>query len=409
MRPLRSERGVVAVARVEPGLVGQPVEQLVLHVVDQAGELAGKVGLAHTTREPARRMTRPIRAALYARISEDATGEAAGVDRQLSDARTLAAARGWEVVAEFKDNSISALNGKHRPGYQQLMNKARAGGLDRIVVFHSSRLWRNRTERAGDIDALAKLRVGIIAVKGPDLDLSTAYGRGLAGLLGEFDTMESEVKGERVTAAAADRARMGRPNGGLGYGWQRTDGRGYVEHPEQAAVVREITDRLLRGATLRAVTESLNDAGIPPPGAALQFTNKARAPSNPDGTHWNKTSVKKLALRASNAGLRVHHKGKPDEQLYDGGWPALVRRDRWESLRVLLTAPERALAKPGSRQHLLTWGIGYCGVCRSVLRTAMKGSSTYGSKQRLYVCDAKGCVGRNEIAVDSLVAELVIE
>ncbi len=48
----------------------------------------------------------PTRAALYARISEDMTGEAAGVDRQLHDARALAAARGWEVVAEFSDNSI---------------------------------------------------------------------------------------------------------------------------------------------------------------------------------------------------------------------------------------------------------------------------------------------------------------
>ncbi len=64
------------------------------------------------------------------------------------------------------------------------MSQARRGELDRIVVFHSSRLWRNRRERARDIDALAKMRVGIMAVKGPDLDLSTAYGRGLAGLLG---------------------------------------------------------------------------------------------------------------------------------------------------------------------------------------------------------------------------------
>jgi len=71
------------------------------------------------------------------------------------------------VVAEYSDNSLTALTGKHRPGYQQLMDAARAGNVDRIVVFHSSRLWRNRRERAGDIDTLAKCRVGIIAVKGP--------------------------------------------------------------------------------------------------------------------------------------------------------------------------------------------------------------------------------------------------
>ena len=114
-------------------------------------------------------------------------------------------------------------------------------------------------------------------------------------------------------------------------------------------------------------------------------------------------------LRASNAGIRIHHRGRPNEQAYAGTWPALVPRERWEQVRGLLTAPERAITRPGARQHLLTWGIGYCGVCGSVLRTAMKGSATHGTKQRLYICDAKGCVGRNEAAVDELVTAVVIE
>jgi hypothetical protein len=41
-----AEGGVVAVARVDPGLVGEPVEHLVLDLVDQAGELAGGVGFS---------------------------------------------------------------------------------------------------------------------------------------------------------------------------------------------------------------------------------------------------------------------------------------------------------------------------------------------------------------------------
>src|SRR4051794_29444764 len=34
-----AERGVLAVARIEPGVVGEAVEQLVLHVVDQGREV----------------------------------------------------------------------------------------------------------------------------------------------------------------------------------------------------------------------------------------------------------------------------------------------------------------------------------------------------------------------------------
>ena len=183
-------------------------------------------------------MSRGHRAAIYARISEDATGRAAGVERQLHDARALAEIRGWDVVAEHSDNDISATQGKPRPGYAELLRRAQAGEFDRVIVFQSSRLWRNRRERAEGMELLARARVSIASVKGNDIDLSTAGGRAMAGIEGEFNTWESDVKGERVAAAAAARARNGQPNGGLGYGWQRTDASGYVEHPEQAAVVR---------------------------------------------------------------------------------------------------------------------------------------------------------------------------
>ena len=58
------------------------------------------------------------RAALYLRISLDATGEMLAVERQREDCLKLCSDRGWEVVGEFVDNSISASDArKKRPGY----------------------------------------------------------------------------------------------------------------------------------------------------------------------------------------------------------------------------------------------------------------------------------------------------
>ena len=54
------------------------------------------------------------RVALYQRISEDDLGLEKGIARQLEDGRTLAASRGWVVVAELSDNDISALKGAYR-------------------------------------------------------------------------------------------------------------------------------------------------------------------------------------------------------------------------------------------------------------------------------------------------------
>lgn len=342
---------------------------------------------------------RAERVALYARISQDAGGRALGVKDQLDTARGFAGDRGYEVVGEFSDNDISAFRGKARPDYQRVLDLARRHQIDRVIVFHLTRLTRNRRERAEFIDDFHEHRVNVSEAKGSDYDLSTTSGRAMVDMQGVWATWESEIKSERVTAAAERRARDGRPSGALGYGWEKT-GTGasatYAEHPHEAEVVREIVDRLLAGESLRAITDSLNERGEP-------------APKTPT---WGKTSVKKVALRESNVAVRVHHRGQPDETRYEGGWPALVDPAKHARVVALLTRPERRVnettSRPGARKHLLTWGVGECGICGGRLRVAAKGNQKWGSKADLYICEAQGCTGRNEVRVDELVQEVVI-
>ena len=61
----------------------------------------------------------PVRAVIYTRISQDFTGERAGVTRQREDCQRLAEALRWDVVGEFEDNDLSAYSGKRRPGGQE--------------------------------------------------------------------------------------------------------------------------------------------------------------------------------------------------------------------------------------------------------------------------------------------------
>lgn len=342
--------------------------------------------------------TNPERVALYARISQDASGNAVGVTDQLDQARKFAADRGYDVVAEHSDNDISAFRGAERPGYAAVLKLARDRRIDRVIVFHLTRMTRNRRERAEFIDGFHACRVNVSEAQGGDYDLSTAAGRSWVDIQGAMATWESEIKSERIGAAAARRARAGQPSGVLGYGWHK-EGRGadavYTEHPHQAAVVREIVDRLLAGESLLGITASLNERGEPAPLSAT----------------WGKTAVKKIALRWSNVAVRVHHRGQADEEHFDGTWPAIVDRAKHDKVTALLTEPGRrtnAVARPGARKHLLSWGIGECGICGGKLRAVTR-RGRYGKPIDLYVCDAKGCVGRVEKPVDELVKLLVIQ
>ena len=366
------------------------------------------------TRPPSRstrvNVTAIQRAALYGRISDDPTDLHAGVTRQLEDGEAVAKRRDLPVYAAYRDDSISALTGKHRPGYEDLMRDAEAGLFTVIIVYHFGRLWRNRIERAQGIERLRRAGVSVISVKGPELDLSTATGRGMAGLLGEFDTMESEVKSERVVRAALQRAENGDPNGAVPYGWTReqvTDDKGRrvgardVHHPDEAPVVAEICHRLLKGDTLTGVTRWLNEAGIPSPGSGHTL-KRGHGITNPDGSRWAKNSVSQIALRPANAGLRMYHAGRPDERLLEAKVEPIITRDEWERLRALLmTSPSGQVSRPGKRRHLLTWGVGECGTCGSVLAVSARGRG-----KPTYVCaGVRGCTARNQVRVDALVID----
>ena len=348
-----------------------------------------------------------VRVAIYARISEDTTGEGKGVDRQIEDARALAESRGWQVVTTYTDNDLSAYTGRaRRPGYDCLMDDVKAGEIDRIVCYHSSRLWRNRVERAQAMELFHVKCITVTTTSGPEIDFSTAMGRMIAGVMGEFDTSDSALKSERVARAGEQRAAEGRPSGDLGYGWtlvkQIIDGKAktvaYEINEDEAAIVREIVARVIAGDTLRAITVDLNARGIPSPGAAHVPRGGVK---NPTGELWGSSSVRKLAIRPSSAGLRVH-RGKI---IGKGVWPSLISEDDHYKAVAAVSDPSR-MTNGGDavRKHLLTFGIGKCGVCGWHLRTAPKGGNV------LYLCDSdRGCVGRRKQWVDDLVTDVVIE
>src|SRR6185369_4916918 len=103
-------------------------------------------------------------------------------------------------VVEFVDHDRSATKGRPREKYAALMRAIESGEVARVFVLHLSRIWRNRRERAVGIETMRKHGVVLVAAKGPTLDMSSATGRSMAAMLGEIDTMESELKAERVEA-----------------------------------------------------------------------------------------------------------------------------------------------------------------------------------------------------------------
>ena len=87
------------------------------------------------------------RVAAYARVSTDSeeqqTSYAAQVDRYTKYIQERA---DWEFVAVYTDEGISALNTKHRDGFNRMVADALDGKIDLIVTKSVSRFARNTVD-----------------------------------------------------------------------------------------------------------------------------------------------------------------------------------------------------------------------------------------------------------------------
>ncbi|MFI0576207.1 recombinase family protein [Streptomyces tendae] len=301
-------------------------------------------------------MTLFQRGGTYERISKADAGDEDGVIRQGEDTADLAERRGIPVEGRrFRDNDKSATHGKHRPDYERLMAAVKRGEIDVIIVYMLGRLWRNRRERAEGIEILRTHGVSVLCVKGPELDLTTAAGRLLAGLLGEVDTFEVEQMSEREQREMRQRVERGEvPTGPRAFGYT-ADGSEVID--SEAAEVRKMYESITAGATLSGIAADLNEREI----------------LNRNGRPWTHNAVRYLLQNERYAGLREYNGAT-----YTGKWPTIVSEDQWRQAVAILTDPSR-VTSPGPARKWLGSGIYLCGICddgRTTVTSAQRAQSS---------------------------------
>lgn len=308
------------------------------------------------------------------------------MQRQREDCEALVRTRGWTLAGRYVDNDLSAYSGKPRPGYEQMLDAVRGGLVDGIVAWHPDRLHRSPRELEDFLAAVEQHGVNVETVRAGQWDLSTPSGRITARILGSVARGESEHKSDRVCRALEQRATMGNSHGRVAYGWTRTvlpDGSKVetVNEPE-AALVRDLAQRILRGESLRSIAADLNCRGVP----------------SPAGKAWGKTTLRHLVTRERNVGLRVHR----GEVVGQGEWPAILERGLWEQVRAVLADPARKTSSSSAAVHLLS-GLARCGVCDGPMRASQ--NRTVAS----YRCADRSCVSRNRHDLDAFVTAVVLE
>ena len=139
---------------------------------------------------------RPLRAALYARVSTtDQTTE-----NQVLELRRYAEARGW-TTAEYLDEGISGSKDR-RPALDRLLTDARRRRFDVLLVWRLDRLGRDLKHLVMTLDELAALGIAFTSLN-EGIDTGTPAGRLQLHLLAAIAEFERARIVERVRAGIA--------------------------------------------------------------------------------------------------------------------------------------------------------------------------------------------------------------
>src|SRR3984957_14421249 len=145
---------------------------------------------------------RPIRAAIYSRVSTDHQT----TENHARELQAIAGGLGWEVVKVYRDQGISGPKGREgRPAFDALCKDACLRQFDLIAAWSVDRLGRSLQDLVGFLTEIHALGINLFLHQ-QGIDTTTPAGKALFQMMGVFAEVERAMIQERVKAAL-ERAR----------------------------------------------------------------------------------------------------------------------------------------------------------------------------------------------------------
>ena len=198
------------------------------------------------------------RAVLYLRVSKHEQT----IENQRIELERVAAAKGWRVIATFKDEGVSGAFGREvRAQYDSMLKQGVQAKFDVVLAWDVSRLSRSLVDLVTTLDELHACGIDLYLHQ-QAIDTTTPAGKAMFQMCGVFAEFERGILSERVKAGL-NRAReegkiLGRP-------MKIANTKKIIEGRNRGKTIREIAKEqgLSVGRVHKALVETRrNQAGV---------------------------------------------------------------------------------------------------------------------------------------------------
>lgn len=321
----------------------------------------------------------------YVRVSTDSLQQEDSLENQTTYFKGFITANPeWEFVGIYSDQGISGYK-ENRPGFQKMIEDARAGNIDLIVVKSISRFARNTETVLKFTRELKSIGVGIF-FELQNINTLSGAGELMLTILAAFAQAESEGASANAKMTYKRKFESGIPAHGLEstFGYKANAQGDIVVDEEKAAVVRQMFDLAEQGIWPSKIKQYLNKNGVP--GCA--------------GGDWDDTAVFRVLHNVSYKGDLILQKtyrdsrrkqrkneGQVDQWYIAENHQPIVPPKQWDKVQEILRKRSEHLQKPAPpkpdkpRSSQNTYPLSnliYCPICgEKLIHKWGKGKNEY--------------------------------
>lgn len=334
-------------------------------------------------------------AGLYFRLSQEdeRQGESASIDNQRTILRKYAEERGFEIHGEYIDDGISGTTFQ-RPEVQRLLDDAKTGVINTIIVKDLSRFGRNYIEVGQYIDyVFPAFGIRFIAIQdNVDTENRDSGTMEMMPIMNVFNEWHAANTSKKIRAVWKEKANEGVFHGKKAcYGYiKSTNNKGtFMIDEEVAPIVVRIFEMYASGISPKRISEILNEENIPCPGQ-YAFEKLGHKGKTGDRRLWGQMTIASMLknmeyighmpqLRSTSISYKNHKRYNKDQSewvIVHNTHPAIISQDLWDKVREREKSVAQGRKTATGYTHPLS-GFLFCADCGCKMKLNSVGNNKY--------------------------------
>tara|TARA_R110000868_G_scaffold372295_2_gene636144 strand:- start:431 stop:1126 length:696 start_codon:yes stop_codon:yes gene_type:complete len=193
----------------------------------------------------------------YIRVSTDMQADkGTSLDNQIARIQDYARSKGFILENIYQDAGYSGKN-TNRPGFQAMFTRLKKGGVDAVIVWHSTRFARNLRDNINHMAELEQRKIKFFSIEEPEM--SGSSGKAMRNLMAVFAEYQSDVTGDHTRSVKANLKRNLKTYcGNAPLGFRNQDGK-LVVVKEDMETVQNIMGLRAQGISYNKIANKIND------------------------------------------------------------------------------------------------------------------------------------------------------